>query len=114
MPPFLKPLLALVLVATGLAASGLAARSAPDRRADAAAGRAIAERWCASCHVVGAGQTQAASDAPPFATLAARGSDLSAQWLAFHLLRPHPSMPQLTLTRIEAADLAAYFASLKK
>lgn len=95
-----------------VALSMLAANSA--RAADASAGRALAERWCAGCHVVGTAPQSAASDAPTFAAIAARDGDVSAAWLAFRLLNPHPQMPQVSLTRAEAADLAAYFATLKK
>jgi mono/diheme cytochrome c family protein len=82
--------------------------------ADASAGRTLAERWCAGCHVVGTAPQSAASDAPTFAAIAARDGDVSGAWLAFRLLKPHPQMPQVSLTRTEAADLAAYFATLKK
>jgi mono/diheme cytochrome c family protein len=34
--------------------------------------------------------------------------------LAFFLLDPHPKMPSFPLSRAEAADLAAYIASLRK
>ncbi|MFG1360900.1 c-type cytochrome [Xanthobacter pseudotagetidis] len=103
---------AICLAAAALAAS--AALAAPVHRPDATAGRALAERWCVGCHVVGPGQQRAASDAPTFAALAARDGDIAAAWLAFRLLKPHPQMPQLALSRDEAADLAAYFASLRK
>lgn len=108
-----KPMVRLFLRSAGLVAL-LALAAAPARAADASAGRALAERWCASCHVVGSAPQSAASDAPTFAALAARGGDLSASWLAFRLLKPHPQMPQLSLSRAEAADLAAYFATLGK
>lgn len=88
--------------------------AAPARAADAAAGQAIAGRWCASCHVVGTAPQSAASDAPTFASIVARDGDISGPWLAFRLLKPHPQMPQVSLSRAEAADLAAYFATLKK
>ncbi|MFG1264294.1 c-type cytochrome [Xanthobacter aminoxidans] len=104
------------LVALSLVSPFLAA--APARAADAVAGRSLAERWCASCHVVGTAPQSAASDAPTFAAIAARDGDVSGapsgSWLAFRLLKPHPQMPQVSLTRTEAADLAAYFATLKK
>ncbi|MEP9350999.1 cytochrome c [Xanthobacter sp. KR7-225] len=112
MTRFIKFVPAFSLAAAALAATALGA--APVHRPDAAAGRALAERWCAGCHVVGPAAQSAASDAPSFAALAARDGDLTAAWLAFRLLKPHPQMPQLTLTRDEAADLAAYFASLRK
>jgi len=34
--------------------------------------------------------------------------------LAFFLLDPHPKMPNFPLTRIEAGDISAYIASLRK
>lgn len=102
----------VVLVAAGLVTLPLAAP--PVLAADASAGRALAERWCAGCHVVGTAPQSAASDAPTFSAIAARDGDISPSWLAFRLLNPHPQMPQVSLTRTEAADLAAYFATLKK
>lgn len=106
-----------VLVVLGLAAPFLATpflAAVPARAADATAGRVIAERWCAGCHVVGSTPQSAASDAPTFAAIAARDGDVSGPWLAFRLLKPHPQMPQVALTRAEAADLAAYLATLRK
>ncbi|MGR7997486.1 MULTISPECIES: c-type cytochrome [unclassified Xanthobacter] len=100
--------LALGLVLSG----GVAAHAAEP--ADAAAGQALANRWCASCHVVDANQKTAQSDAPSFTAIAAGNAELSAPWLAFRLLSPHPQMPQVSLSRAEARDLAAYFESLKK
>jgi hypothetical protein len=34
--------------------------------------------------------------------------------VAMFLLDPHPKMPNMSLTRIEAGDLAAYIATLGK
>ncbi len=80
--------------------------------ADAAHGREIAQRWCASCHLVSAQQRQAHADAAPFATIA-RMPGMGAAQIAFLLLDPHPKMPDMSLSRDEASDLAAYIASLK-
>jgi mono/diheme cytochrome c family protein len=79
--------------------------------ADAENGLRIAQRWCASCHLVASNQ-QTSSEAPPFATIA-RKPDFDASKIAFFLLYPHPKMPDMSLTRDEAADLAAYIAALK-
>jgi mono/diheme cytochrome c family protein len=79
--------------------------------ADAENGMQIARRWCASCHVVASNQ-RTASEAPPFAAIA-KSPDFDASKVAFFLLNPHPKMPDMSLTRNEAADLAAYIASLK-
>lgn len=81
--------------------------------ADAKQGKAIAQRWCASCHIVEHGQRSAAADqAPPFASLAAK-PDFGPDKLAFLLLRPHPNMPQLSLGRSEITDLADYMLTLR-
>lgn len=92
----------------------LAGHGAPARAADAAAGAALAEEWCSSCHVVSRAQQQGQSDAPSFAAIARRTVDPSAEWLAFRLLNPHPLMPKVSLTRTQAEDLAAYFESFEK
>jgi hypothetical protein len=39
--------------------------------------------------------------------------DFDVAKLAFFLLDPHPKMPDMSLSRTEAADLAAYIGSLK-
>ena len=80
--------------------------------ADANNGERIARRWCAPCHVVASNQRGPTGEAPPFATVAAK-PDFDAAKLAFFLLNPHPNMPDMSLSRTEAADLAAYIASLK-
>ncbi|MFS8039128.1 c-type cytochrome [Xanthobacter sp. AM11] len=109
-PPFVRRrsgLLALALLA-------LSHGAAPAAAADARAGAALAQRWCAGCHVVGPEATRGTSDAPTFPAIAARGGDITAPWLAFRLLDPHPQMPSVSLSREQAGDLAAYFATLKK
>lgn len=59
-------------------------------------------------------QRRAGSDmAPPFASIAKRPGN-SASRIALFLLDPHPKMPDMSLSRSEAADLAAYIASLAR
>jgi mono/diheme cytochrome c family protein len=79
--------------------------------ADADHGRTLARRWCATCHVVAANQQRPTGEAPPFAVIAKR-PDFDATKLANFLLDPHPKMPNMSLTRPEAADLVAYIATL--
>ena len=80
---------------------------------DPAAGKAIAMRWCASCHLVESGQATApAAGVPSFAAIAAR-PDQSAERIAGAIVAPHPPMPDLQLSRQQIADLAAYILSLK-
>jgi mono/diheme cytochrome c family protein len=80
--------------------------------ADADHGADLAKRWCASCHIVTNGQTQASADVPSFVSVA-RKPDFSPERLAFFLLDPHPKMPNFPLSRTEAGDIAAYIASLR-
>jgi mono/diheme cytochrome c family protein len=80
--------------------------------ADADHGADLAKRWCASCHIVTNGQTQASADVPSFVSVARR-PDFSPERLAFFLLDPHPKMPNFPLSRTEAGDIAAYIASLR-
>jgi mono/diheme cytochrome c family protein len=91
---------AAAVVGVALASCGAAA-------ADAAHGEVLAKRWCASCHIVAPDQTSGSTQAAPFSTIARR-PDLDAARLAYFLLEPHPKMPSMSLSRSEAADLAAY------
>ena len=97
-----KAALALLMISFSFA--GLAA--------DADNGERLAQRWCASCHVIAAGQGGTTGEAPPFATIASK-PDLDAARLALFLLEPHPKMPNMGLSRADASDLAAYIAKLR-
>ena len=80
---------------------------------DPANGKRLAERWCASCHLVSKEQATTTTEAPPFEGIAQRSPEEIAGLAAF-LTDPHPPMPQLNLTRDEIRDLVAYIASLKR
>jgi mono/diheme cytochrome c family protein len=95
-----------VVVLAFLAAS--AAGAAP---ADSARGGKLAKQWCASCHIVSSDQTRGADFAPTFASIAKRPG-FTANYTAQFLMRSHPRMPDVHLTRDEARDLGAYIASL--
>ncbi|WP_262266377.1 c-type cytochrome [Microvirga yunnanensis] len=75
-------------------------------------GRQLADRWCASCHLVGPEQREASADVPSFASVARR-DDLSEALLAAFLTNPHPPMPNMSLTRQEIADVLAYIRGLR-
>jgi mono/diheme cytochrome c family protein len=80
--------------------------------ANADNGLQIARRWCASCHIVAPDQRTGSEAVPPFVTIA-HMPDFDESKVAFFLLYPHPKMPDMSLTRDEAADLAAYIRTLK-
>jgi len=84
--------------------------SQPAFAQDADNGSRLAQRWCASCHIVSSSQSKGSDTTPSFASIAHR-ADFNVEKLAFFLLDPHPKMPNMSLTRSEAEDLAAYIAT---
>ena len=85
----------------------------PAFAADPHNGERLAHRWCAACHVVSATQRQSTTDqAPTFASIA-KTPGFDAAKIALFLLNPHPKMPDMGLSRTDAADLAAYIETLK-
>lgn len=94
------------VAAAGVMAAGVA------QAADAGNGEKLARRWCAACHVVARDQAAGTTQAPPFSAIAHK-PDFNASAVALFLLAPHPPMPNMGLSRGEAADLAAYIATQK-
>ena len=82
----------------------------PAVAADASNGERLAMRWCAACHVVSKDQREANADAPPFEEIAKRFNESG---LMTFLLDPHAKMPNMNLSRMEAADIAAYVSKLR-
>ena len=80
--------------------------------ADALKGETLAKRWCATCHIVASDQQRGTTQAPPFSAVAGK-PNFNEATLAYFLLTPHPHMPDMNLTRSEAADLAAYIKTQK-
>jgi len=81
---------------------------------DPGAGRAVAQRGCAQCHVIGESEGQAAvNGVPTFAGLARDPSMTEARLQGF-MQAPHPPMPDLALTRREINDVTSYILSLRK
>jgi mono/diheme cytochrome c family protein len=76
-------------------------------------GRAIAERWCSSCHQVDDQAATVTTEAPPFASIALKyPGEEGLQALQAFLSDPHPRMPDMSLTRQEIRDLVSYIDSL--
>ena len=93
-------LLTAVLVASGALA------------ADAGNGRRLAETRCVTCHIVSPSERRVVTDAPPFEAIARKYAS-NPETLAFSIMDPHPRM-NVTLTRREAQDVAAYINTLAK
>ena len=81
--------------------------------ADASNGQTLAKRWCAPCHVVATDQQRANGQAAPFSAIG-KTPGFDAGKLALFLLVPHPKMPDMSLSRSEAADIASYIATQGK
>ena len=88
-----------------LAASGTLA-------ADADSGKRLAEMRCVTCHIASSTQRRDVTDAPPFEAIARKFAP-NPDMLAFSIIDPHPRM-NVTLTRREAQDVAAYINTLAK
>ena len=102
-----------ITIAGLLSIIAVAALAHSARAADAGNGERMARRWCASCHLVAPDQTRGYTQAPPFSEIAKKPG-FDAAKLALFLLLPHPLMPDMNLSRAEAADLAAYIAGQGK
>ena len=76
---------------------------------DVERGRAIAEAWCAECHLVSP-EGPGSDAAPAFAVIGALPEDANA-WLRLWIMDPHPPMPRLDLTDEEISDVIAYMRS---
>lgn len=80
--------------------------------ADAQNGRELAQKLCATCHVVSADQAPARIDVPSFAVIANLPGQ-TAERLAGAIVIPHPEMPAVSLTRQEIRDVIAYILTLR-
>lgn len=97
------------LFGLGMMAALAASANVAVAAGDPAQGRAAAQRWCSSCHAVGA--AGGGDTAPPFAAIARIRSD---EYLRGFLTRPHPPMPPLELSRQDIDDIVAYFATVRQ
>ncbi len=93
-----------------LAIGAIALTQTAQAQGDPERGRALAETWCTSCHVVDL-QGHGADAGPALPALLAHGQrteDELRGWLA----APHPPMPNFNLSRQEIEDIVAYLKSL--
>ncbi len=103
-----SPALFLLLLFLGIAPSAAQSPGDPE------AGRALALRVCANCHLVAEGQRQAAMDSVPSFDALARDPAMTEARLQGFLNRPHPPMPDPQLSRQDVADLLVYFESRRR
>ncbi|NUB23878.1 c-type cytochrome [Azospirillum brasilense] len=86
--------------------------------ADAEAGRSIADRWCAACHLISDSNADSravrGTDAVPTLSSIARDPNRSPNWLRQWLTFPHPPMPDLNLSRSEIDDVIAYLQGMSR
>ena len=95
---------------TPLASIFVAAALFPAIAADAGNGLILAQRWCASCHIVAPDQQRGSTDVPPFSAVAEKYAETGP--LTAFLMAPYPRMPAMALSREEIADLVAYIRTL--
>jgi cytochrome c len=102
------------LAAWGILMAGLALAPLAAEAGDAKSGKGLAERWCASCHLVSDdGQAVANDAAPSFKQIANRPAT-TEDGLKAYLAEPHKkAMKGIALPRLEIDDLAAYIMSLR-
>jgi mono/diheme cytochrome c family protein len=103
----------LFVAVLGLASGGPVLAQGAEAVGDAEAGRALAQRWCASCHMIDPGHgTAAATGVPTFAGIAGMPSTTALALRAF-LRTPHQRMPDLHLTNQEIDDVSAYILGMR-
>jgi mono/diheme cytochrome c family protein len=106
----------LVSVVTGIALGftiPAASQTAGTSSAPPEVGRALAERWCVSCHVIDRAQRSgAANGVPTFPAIAAKPTTTEAS-LRGVLSQPHGRMPDFSIGRHDQDALIAYILSLR-
>lgn len=104
--------LAAPLMAAAFAATAAAQSAAEMERI--AYGRAVAESWCANCHIVRPdGRGPVADAAPPFQAIADMVSTTGMSLRVF-LQTPHAPMPDYQLSQAELDGVVAYILSLRR
>jgi mono/diheme cytochrome c family protein len=98
----------LLVLSVPLALAGVTSKPDPVQ------GKALAEKLCTNCHLVGSAEQQqsANADVPSFPEIANLEGQTAGAITARIMLPKHP-MPTIPLTKSELADLAAYILSLR-
>jgi mono/diheme cytochrome c family protein len=103
----------ILLILPLLLPAGLAIGAPLPGQPDPVKGKALAERLCTNCHLVGDPQQgHANADVPSFHEIGnAEGQTAAA--ITAHIILPKHPMPQISVTKSELADLSAYILSLR-
>ena len=92
----------------------VAAGSAHAEGGDAKAGRAFAQETCTKCHAIGSdGKAISPNKAAPTFRSVAGMSTTTPLGLRVFLSTPHPTMPNLILSKTEMDNVIAYILSLR-
>jgi mono/diheme cytochrome c family protein len=77
----------------------------------AARGQALAQRWCAPCHLV---RLRLSAIDPPTFYAITHDPSKTPDYIRNFLVSPHKDMPPIQLTPSQIEDLIAYFEAMKK
>jgi mono/diheme cytochrome c family protein len=80
---------------------------------DVERGHQLAQRWCSGCHTVERSPAAARADGVPSFPAVAAMSGQSADRLRAAMNPTHGRMPDLSLSKRDQDDLAAYILSLR-
>jgi cytochrome c len=106
-------LLGLLIAIALLVGHGQAAAQVIPGQPNPTNGKAIAEKLCINCHLIGGTeQREVPADVPSFAEIANQKHQSEARIVGQIMLPAHP-MPVIPLERGELADLAAYILTLR-
>jgi mono/diheme cytochrome c family protein len=101
----------LLLIFAGAGLAGQAyAQAVPNT---AAAGRALSEQYCVTCHVIDATNQKGWTDAPSFLAIANKPGTTAAGLSAI-IQKPHVNMLNDQRPKPEADAMATYILSLRK
>jgi mono/diheme cytochrome c family protein len=98
----------LVAALVVLALPGIAAAQDVER------GHLLAQRWCSGCHTVERSPATARADSIPSFPAIATMTGMSAERLRAAMNPAHGRMPDLSLSKRDQDDLAAYILTLRQ
>jgi mono/diheme cytochrome c family protein len=103
----------LWILLAGMASALVANHAVAQEMGDAKRGFAFAQRVCAECHGVRAGEINSPHSRVPSFQSVANTSGMTSTALRVWFQSPHPSMPNLVLTMEDTDNIVAYILSLK-